>query len=82
MSIFDSLPAGMLAGKAPPGYRARSRVQVEGKTLEELDQLVEAAGGWKGSQVLQSNAVGRGRQLGRATTVYWYVLPDSAFDEG
>jgi hypothetical protein len=61
----------MLVGKAPPGYRARQRTEVEGKSLEELDKLVEDAGGWRASEQIESRGLRPGRQIAPVETVYW-----------
>ena len=68
---FDSLPSSLLSKRAPPGFCVRSRVPLPGKTLQETDELVRAAGGWR------EGPQDRSRQHVEAYD--WYVLPDSAF---
>jgi hypothetical protein len=70
---FDSLPASVLASRAPPGFRVRSRAPLPGKSLQETDELVRAAGGWR-------EAERRERGIRRVEANAWYVLPESAFD--
>jgi uncharacterized protein len=70
---FDSLPASVLARRAPPGFRIRSRAPLPGKSLQETDELVRAAGGWR-------EAEPRTRGIRRVEAFAWYVLPESAFD--
>lgn len=77
----DSLPVGMLAGKAPPGHRARKHVALEGNTLDETAALVEAAGGWVDGETLRSESVGGHRRTQHVEQVTWWVMPDSAFDD-
>lgn len=73
---FDALPASLLASQVPPGFRVRSRVALPGKTLQETDELVEAAGGRREAESP------RPKPSVRRTDAYdWYLLPDSAFDE-
>jgi hypothetical protein len=68
---FDLLPVSLL--RAPAGFRVRSRVPLPGKTLQETDELVRAAGGWRES-------LDRHRSAERVDAYDWYVLPQSAFD--
>jgi hypothetical protein len=71
---FDSLPSSLLAKQAPPGFRIRSRVPLPGKTLQETDELVRAAGGWR--EGIRSSE----RSRRRVEAYDWYVLPESAID--
>ncbi|HLB21472.1 MAG TPA: nucleotidyltransferase domain-containing protein [Solirubrobacteraceae bacterium] len=68
------MPASLLAKRAPPGFRVRSRAPLPGKGLQETDELVRAAGGWR-------EAEGRTRGVRRVDAYAWYVLPESAFDQ-
>jgi uncharacterized protein len=70
---FDALPASLLTKRAPPGFRVRSRAALPGKSLQETDELVRAAGGWH-------EAEERTRGVRRVDAYAWYVLPESAFD--
>lgn len=69
---FDALPSSLLAKQAPPGFRVRSRVPLPGKTLQQTDELVRAAGGWR-------EGPSRERSAQRVQAYDWYVLPESAF---
>jgi hypothetical protein len=72
---FDSLPSSLLAKQAPPGFCVRTRVPLPGKTLQETDELVIAAGGWREGPGV------RGEPSIQHVAAYdWYVLPVSAFD--
>jgi hypothetical protein len=70
---FDALPSSLLAKRAPPGFRIRSRMPLPGKTLQETDELVRAAGGWREGPETD-------RSARRVMAYDWYVLPESAFE--
>jgi hypothetical protein len=71
---FDVLPVSLLQRRAPPGFRVRSRVPLPGKTIQETDELVRAAGGWRESESRAEISIRR------VAAQDWYVLPESAFD--
>ena len=71
---FDSLPVSLLQRQAPGGFCVRARVPLPGKTIEETDELVRAAGGWREGESRKEISI-------RHVPAYdWYVLPESAFD--
>lgn len=71
---FDLLPASLLQRQAPAGFRVRTRVPLPGKTIQETDELVRAAGGWREGESRTEISIRRVRAED------WYVLPESAFD--
>jgi hypothetical protein len=71
---FDLLPVSMLHRQAPGGFRVCARVPLPGKTIQETDDLVRAAGGWRESES------GTEISIRRMPANDWYVLPESAFD--
>ena len=81
MSIFDSLPTGMLASKPPPGYRGRRRKTEPSAARDELDAKVAAAGGWFESEAIPSKGLRPVRYFARTHMASWYVIPESAFEE-
>jgi hypothetical protein len=70
---FDLLPVSMLQRRAPGGFRVCARVPLPGKTIQETDELVRAAGGWRESESRTEVSIRR------VAAQDWYVLPESAF---
>jgi hypothetical protein len=62
---------------APAGYSARSRVPVEGVTVDELDAAVIEAGGRIEAKQLRPRLL-PGRHGPRITDTFWYVIPETA----
>ena len=72
---FDSLPVSVLQRQVPRGFRACRREPMPGKTLQETDELVRSAGGWREGERPSKISIRR------VPSDDWYVLPDSAFSE-
>jgi hypothetical protein len=73
---FDLLPVSALQRQAPRGYRVCRREPLPGKTLQETDELVRSAGGWREGESPSRISIRR------VPADDWYVLPESAFAEG
>jgi hypothetical protein len=71
------LTAGSLRGRGTQGYSARSRVHVEGVTMDELDAAVIEAGGRVEARQLRPRLL-PGRHGPRITDTFWYVIPETA----
>lgn len=79
MSIFDQLRVARMV--APPaGFRACQRHPVPGATVDEVDALVEEAGGSVERRTIQSKGLRPGRGMASHTVASYYLLPESAFD--
>lgn len=66
---------------APAGYRGCQRHPLPGATVDELDALVEEAGGSVERRTIRSKGVRPGRGMVSHAVATYYLIPDAAFDD-
>jgi hypothetical protein len=80
VSIFDQLRiASMVTPSA--GFRACQRHPVAGATLDELDAMVEEAGGSVEHRTIQSKGLRPGRGMVSHAVPSYYLIPVGAFHD-
>jgi len=64
----------------PAGFRACQRHAVPGATVDEMDAMVEDAGGSVEHRTIESKGLRPGRGMASHAVATYYLIPDGAFD--